>query len=316
MRLSSGDGMFLSRDLATIGGALGMVFLAISWHRRNKEGVSRLAQVGWILVGFYFFNDSSYYFEINDLVLTVMTACALPMAVALVIAEGRSLTERDRAALDWARGCVAYAGGPYLLIAHVPYLSVLAIWFVASQVAMFLSFTGTVDIKLGDTVVNTKEGSFLWSEWDGNKWFMTDRFAEHPFQTELILADGGLININFVLACTALQSMIVFIGAISVLDVDRKRRIRALLFTIPIIHILNLFRNAGLVWMHLSYEGWEFLGLSMFEFGHSYASRFVSLFAMFVMAIAMFELLPELHRHILRLMEAAGLRKKRVRTSS
>ena len=121
--------------------------------------------------------------------------------------------------------------------------------------------------------MNTKEGSFLWSEWDGNKWFMTDRFAEHPFQTELILADGGLININFVLACTALQSMIVFIGAISVLDVDRKRRIRALLFTIPIIHILNLFRNAGLVWMHLSYEGWEFLGLSMFEFGHLYASR-------------------------------------------
>ena len=37
----------------------------------------------------------------------------------------------------------------------------LAIWFVASQVAMFLSFTGTVDIKLGDTIVNTKEGSIL-----------------------------------------------------------------------------------------------------------------------------------------------------------
>ena len=42
------------------------------------------------------------------------------------------------------------------------------------------------------------------------------------------MADGGFIGINFVLACTALQSMIVFIGAISVLDVDRKRRIRAL----------------------------------------------------------------------------------------
>ena len=40
-----------------------------------------------------------------------MTALALPIAVALVIAEARSLTERDRAALNWARGCVAYAGG-------------------------------------------------------------------------------------------------------------------------------------------------------------------------------------------------------------
>jgi len=244
-----------------------------------------------------------------------MTALALPIAVALVIAEARSLTERDRAALNWARGCVAYAGGPYLLVAHIPWLSVLAIWFVASQVAMFLSFTGTADIKLGNTYVNTDEERYLWEEWDGNKWFMTDGFAEHPFQTELIMADGGFIGINFVLACTALQSMIVFVGAISVLDVERKRRIRALLFTVPIIHILNLFRNAGLIWMHRSYEGWEYLGLSMFEFGHSYASRVVSLFAMFIMAIAMFELLPELHRHILRLLESAGLRKKRQRTN-
>ena len=308
--------MFLSKEAATMAGALGMVLLAISWHKRRKEGVSRLAQVGWILVGFYFFNDSRYYFEINDLVLTIMTALALPIAVALVIAEARSLTARDRAALNWARGCVAYAGGPYLLVAHIPWLSVLAIWFVASQVAMFLSFTGTADIKLGNTYVNTDDGrQYLWEEWDGNKWFMTDGFAEHPFQTELIMADGGFIGINFVLACTALQSMIVFVGAISVLDVERKRRIRALLFTVPIIHILNLFRNAGLIWMHRSYEGWEYLGLSMFEFGHSYASRVVSLFAMFIMAIAMFELLPELHRHILRLLESAGLRKKKQRTN-
>ena len=308
--------MFLSKEVATMAGALGMVLLAISWHKRRNEGVSRLAQAGWILVGLYFFNDSRYYFEINDLVLTIMTALALPIAVALVIAEARSLTERDRAALNWARGCVAYAGGPYLLVAHIPWLSVLAIWFVASQVAMFLSFTGTADIKLGNTYVNTDDGrQYLWEEWDGNKWFMTDGCAEHPFQTELIMADGGFIGINFVLACTALQSMIVFVGAISVLDVERKRRIRALLFTVPIIHILNLFRNAGLIWMHRSYEGWEYLGLSMFEFGPASAARVVSLFAMFIMAIAMFELLPELHRHILRLLESAGLRKKKQRTN-
>ena len=53
----------------------------------------------------------------------------------------------------------------------------------------------------------------------------------------------------------------------------------------------------------------------MFEFGHSYAARVVSLFAMFVMAIAMFELLPELHRHILRLMDASGLRKKKTKVN-
>jgi archaeosortase A (PGF-CTERM-specific) len=302
--------MLIPKEYATICGALGMILLGYSWHKRHSGGVSRTAQTGWMLVALYFFNESGYYFEIGDIVLTIMTALALPLGVGLVIAESRSLTKRDRDALNWARGCIAYAGGPYLLIASVPWFSVLAIWFVASQVALFLSFTGTADIQLGETYVNTESGTFLWSEWDGNKWFMTDSFAEHPYQTELIMADGGMIGINFVLACTALQSMIVFIGAISVLDIDRKRRIRALLFTIPIIHILNLFRNAGLVWMHISYEGWEYLGMSMFEFGHSYASRVVSLFAMFIMAIGMFELLPELHKHILRLLESVGLRKR------
>ena len=303
--------MLMPKEYATICGAIGMVLLGFSWHKRHQSGVSRSAQTGWMLVGLYFFNESAYYFENDDLVLTIMTALALPLGVGLVIAEARSLTKRDREALNWARGCIAYAGGPYLLVASVPWLSVLAIWFVASQVALFLSFTGTADIQLGETYVNTETGRIPWSDWEGNKWFMTDSFAEHPFQTELIMADGSMIGINFVLACTALQSMIVFIGAISVLDIDRKRRIRALLFTIPIIHILNLFRNAGLVWMHMSYDGWEYLGLSMFEFGHSYASRVVSLFAMFIMAIAMFELLPELHRHILRLLESVGLRKRR-----
>lgn len=307
--------MLIPKEYATICGALGMILLGFSWHKRHQSGVSRPAQTGWMLVALYFFNESGYYFEIGDLVLTIMTALALPLGVGLVIAEARSLTKRDRDALNWARGCIAYAGGPYILIASVPWLSVLAIWFVASQVALFLSFTGTADITLGETKVNTESESVAWSEWDGNKWFMTDSFAEHPYQTELIMADGTGIGINFVLACTALQSMIVFIGAISVLDIDRKRRIRALLFTVPIIHILNLFRNAGLVWMHMSYEGWEYLGMSMFEFGHSYASRVVSLFAMFIMAIAMFELLPELHRHILRLLESVGLRKRQKQPS-
>ena len=82
--------MFLSKEVATICGAFGMILLAISWHKRHNQGVSRMAQSGWILVGVYFFNDSLYYFELEDLVLTIMTALALPIAVALVIAESRS----------------------------------------------------------------------------------------------------------------------------------------------------------------------------------------------------------------------------------
>ena len=57
---------------------------------------------------------------------------------------------------------------------------------------------------------------------------MGEFVGEYPFQTELLLSDGSAIGINFVLACTALQSMVIFIGAIAVLDIDWRRRCQAL----------------------------------------------------------------------------------------
>ena len=169
------------------------------------------------------------------------------------------------------------------------------------------AFSGNGDVVLGETTVNTIDGEVAWSAWDGNRWFMGDFVGEYPFQTELLLSDGTAIGINFVLACTALQSMVIFIGAIAVLDIDWKRRCRALILTIPVIHILNLFRNAGLIWMHMTYVNWSYLGMSVFEFGHAYAARVVSLAAMFLMALIMFDILPELHRHIVRLLRPFGL---------
>ena len=298
--------MLFSSEVASLIGAIGLLALAVSWHRSRMGGI-RLAQFGWVLVGLTFFNDASKYLGHDDPVLTVFCIAALPMGIGMAFWEQRVDDAKTLRSLIWARGAVAYAGGPYLLIAHVPWLNVLAIWFVASQAAFFLRFSGNGDVVLGETTVNTLDGEVAWSAWEGNRWFMGDFIGEYPFQTELLLSDGTSIGINFVLACTALQSMVIFIGAIAVLDIDWKRRCRALLLTIPVIHILNLFRNAGLIWMHMTYTNWSYLGMSVFEFGHAYAARVVSLGAMFLMALIMFDILPELHRHIVRLLRPFGL---------
>ena len=294
------------QSIIAIIGAIGLVLLALSWHFR-KSNNPLLAQFGWILVSLYFFAGSWKYFSHQDYILTIMCMLALPLGIGMSIWEGRVEDGKTKDALIWSRGAMAYAGGPYLLIAHVPWLSVLAIWFVASQVALFYRMSGTGDIHLGETFVQTESGPVNWDEWGGNRWFSTETFGEFPYQTELIAGDGTAIGINFVLACTALQSMVIFIGAISVLDLDWRRRIRALIFTVPVIHILNVFRNVGLIWMHQTYTSWSYFGMSVFEFGHNYASRFVSLFAMFFMALIMFEILPELHRHIVRLLKPLGI---------
>lgn len=295
-----------AQSLVAVIGAIGLVSLALSWHLRSGNSV-RLAQLGWIFVGIYFFSGAWKYQAKGDLILTMMSLVALPMTIGLAYWESNAIDDKSRSALNWARGAMAYAGGPYLLISHVPWLNVLAIWFVASQVALFYRLSGTGDIELGETWVETTSGKVTWDEWDGNRWFSADTIGEFPFQTELVMADGSFIGINFVLACTALQSMVIFIGAISVLDLGWRRRVRAILFTIPVIHILNVFRNVGLIWMHQTYTTWSFYGMNVFEFGHNYASRFVSLFAMFFMALIMFEILPELHRHIVRLLKPLGI---------
>lgn len=279
-----------------------MFLLAVGWLQRRSASV-RIAQVGWVLVGFYFFSQSWKYLEHNDAILTVLCAFTLPLACLAAWWE-QNADGHQKEAIVWARGTVAFAGGPYLLITYVPYLSVLAIWFVASQSAWFLGFATGQKIEIGTTWVNDSSGRVSWENWEGNRWFATDFSSEYAFQSELLLADGTMIGINFVLACTALQSMVLFIGAISVLELSWKKRIRALLLIVPLIHLLNVFRNAGLIWMHMTYTQWNLWGMSVFEFGHSYVARVVSLFAMFLMALIMFEMLPSMHRNIMALMSS------------
>ena len=303
-------GYMVDKSVATILGAVGLIVLFVTWKSRTGK-LEFLAPVGWILTGFYFFNDISFYIQHNDPVLTVMSAITLPAAIGIAMWERNVSKEKYKSALLWFRGTVAVAGLPYLLIAHVPMLNVLAIWFVAWQSAALLSFAGGADITLGETYANPANGvSENWETWDGNKWFLTDEMSEFSFHTEL-LVNGEPIYINFVLACTAIQSMIIFVGAISVLNIGWKKRVRALFVALSLIHILNLFRNAGLIWLQMGYPDWRWMGLSIFEFGHAYAARFVSLGAMFLLALVLFEMLPQMHRNVLAILSPLGIKKKK-----
>ena len=80
--------------------------------------------------------------------------------------------------------------------------------------------------------------------------------------------------------------MIVFVGAIVALSgVSWRRKARGLFISIPTIFVLNAFRNAGIVWLHVTYPDWRWLGLDIFDFAHSYAAKVASLGAMFVLSL-------------------------------
>lgn len=294
--------MIFPEALATPVGALGLLLLGVSWLSDQKKYSKHIAAVGWVMTGLFFFDDAQYYIEHNDPVLTTMTSLALPASLGFAYWEFQARDDKSET-LKWFRGAMAFAGIPYLAVAHIPYLSVAGIEFVASHTAWMLSFSGIDAVTLGDTVINTPSGPILWENYEGSKWFWANPYGEYPIQTRMMWSDGTYTGINIVLACTALQSMIVFIGAISVLNIDAKRKMRALILTIPTIHILNIFRNAGIIYLYDAFPNWQWLGVRMFDFAHTYAARVVSLFAMFLMATIMFQMLPEFHKHILNLLE-------------
>jgi archaeosortase A len=122
-----------------------------------------------------------------------------------------------------------------------------------------------------------------------------------------IFLPGGEYAVTVVLACTAIQSMMIFVGAIWCLVAPTRRRVWATLASVPVIYFLNLFRNAGIVYGYKDLQ-WSMLGMEPFEWMHSYVGKVGSLAALIVIALAVFTLLPELHSNILDLFD---LRKRR-----
>ena len=282
--------------------AIGLVGLGTAFHGK-ADWTRWMAVPGWICIGLYFFLGAGQYFDVDDPVLIFMSLAALPVTVAYAGWEAMNARERRVVpSLEWLRGAVFWAAMPYLAIQHIPMLNAAVVWFTAWNTALMMQWTGAGDIHLGAMMVDLGSGqTSSWGDWTGNRWLLTETLGEGGFYVPMEYADGTSVNIGFVLGCSALQSMIVFVGAlIAVNDAPWQRRVRALIITVPLIYVLNIFRNAGILWMHVTYSGrWEWAGLNIFDFGHSYASKFLCLGAMFLMALVLFELVPRLHDHVL-----------------
>src|SRR5581483_318978 len=124
-----------------------------------------------------------------------------------------------------------------------------------------------------------------------------------PEGTDIMLTgDGSPYAVTVVLACTAVQSMMIFVGAIACLAADTRRKLWGYLMTVPTIYFLNLFRNAGIIYGYHDLH-WSMFGLEPFEWMHSYVGKIGSLLALVVIALGVFATLPELHSNILDLFD-------------
>jgi len=283
-------------------GSLGLVLMSFSFHRHSESYSKGLAIISWPFIGLFFYLYSGHFVEISDPVLIFMTAGALPAGLAISYWEWISDDSGDDT-IVWLRGFVVWSMIPYYVVFGIPYLNMAFVQLTAVSAELMLEFAGFSGYEIGSMMIERHgEVAIPVSDWEGNRFVLSEPLGEGGFYAPMINDEGESV-VAFILACSALQSMAVFIGAIVALkSVHWKRRARALVIAIPTIHVLNVFRNAGIVWLTDTYPEWSLSGMGIFDFAHSYAAKVASLFAMFLMALALFDLLPELHKHVIKVM--------------
>ncbi|MEM2990303.1 MAG: archaeosortase A [Halobacteria archaeon] len=99
-------------------------------------------------------------------------------------------------------------------------------------------------------------------------------------------------TVEIILACTAIESMALFAGLTLCINAPLRNRLLAFLISVPVVYILNLFRNAFVIAAY----GYEWFGSAeeSFYIAHHVISKFASLAALILIAYYVFKILPEL----------------------
>jgi len=213
-----------------------LILLAIGFLFKKQEITHKLKIAGWIILAFYWSTQPNtlYFGEDHDFVNAFL--CIAGVFILCYIAYHEWLTikrNEEVACLNWFAGVASIAGLIYFIVELTP----LADWLinvVAAHSGWLLNlFTGVVETQ--------KEGVYY----------------------------NGMRIVNIIFACTAVQSMVIFVGMILPLqNVGMKKKIYGLLVTVLPIYFLNMVRNAGITYLlaecgtqHYR-QGWKLIGTS------------------------------------------------------
>jgi len=270
--------------------ALGVMAAGFLWKDRRAHLVRA---AGWTLFAFYWpFQAPEFFWPTQtsepDPINGWFTLLGPIFLLYIAWHEVKSYQwGEDPAALKWFTGASVVAAATYFVIAEIPTVATWLMWETARESAWLynVAFFGGADrafvnFYAGESHICLPEG------------------AGYPSAR----CPGGSYAVTVILACTAIQSIMIFVGAIASLRAPSRRKWIAYAFTVPTVYVLNLFRNAGIVYGYIDLE-WGMFGVDPFEWMHSWVGKIGSLIAMVAIALGLFATLPELHSNILDLFD-------------
>jgi archaeosortase A (PGF-CTERM-specific) len=269
-----------------------LLILVIGAIAPKKLGF-KIAAAGWVLFGLRWgLATPDFYLVEHNIMYTV--ACTLAIPATLYLAYVMLKDERE--SLMVLTRSAAIASVFYFPFAYIPWLSDALIKV-------------TTDITLA--AVNALGQN-------ATQHVMTDsQGALH----HIISLKGE--DVEIILACTAIQSMALFVGLVGCIKAPLDRKTKAFIVSVPVIYLLNVVRNTFVIssygnqWLQISPQTiveWtgELPTYASFFWAHNVLAEMGSLIALVVISYAVIMILPETLtylRDIFSLVELKNIKK-------
>jgi exosortase/archaeosortase family protein len=282
-------------------GSLGLLGIGFFWKSIERH---LFCLAGFAGVGvFWGIRSAIFVAEGADAVNISFTGLAMPFFVYLGWHEWRSYKgEPELPALKWATGATFLGGMLYFSVDRIELVASALIQVVAHQSLWLMNAFG---YGAGWSV-----GPSGWSDIDT---------ALGPIPPELGAPIEGS-GVVIILGCTSFEAIVIFLGAIfaaqmrkdpwadyAKVDEAKVAKLRAmtpqrrqwlgLLYTVPVIWVLNLVRNGSVIYLYnsRSLDGVAAsFGMSGFDFAHALLGKGLSFVALIAIAFVLFRTCPEI----------------------
>jgi len=277
---------------------LGMALLGIGvfWRDRRNHW-ARIA--GWLVFGLFWpFKVPHYALEAADPFNAWFSLLAPILTGYIAYHEWLSWQWREQpVALRWLAGSTFVAATTYFVLFEITAIQEQIIYV-----------TGVETSWLTDLVFGTETIAYQPAQPGPDGYRPTHICMAEGYGNQIASfcqrADAGYpyYAVTIIFACTALQSVMIFVGAIGFTKAPWKRKLQAIGVIAPTIYLLNLFRNAGIIYGY-RVKSYSLFGIESFEFMHSYVAKGGAIVALVVLALYAFRKLPELHENILDVLD-------------
>jgi len=261
-----------------------MVKLALGYYSKGKnKHIYRM--IGLLLFGIFWLLSAPRFFYEGDFFNAIVLVLAMFFYSFLSYNEYLSHKWNEEIpALKWIVGASFVGAGIYSLVDKVPILSAGVIYAVAQQTVWILNGLGFEKFGVGKIAYH---GNPLW-------------YRTNYDEISVAITNSKVAIIQ---ACTALQSMLIFVGAIFSVEAEKKRKWKAFFATVPVIYGLNLIRNVSVIYM-IDVLEWDY------EVAHNLVGRGGSFVALLILAFVTFKILPEVLDNIWALVDLSEREKK------